>query len=50
MWNDGSLGCPQPGQMYTQAVVEGFRIVVETAAGSLDYRSGGTNYFIVCDA
>jgi hypothetical protein len=22
-WPDGSMGCPQPGQMYTQALVDG---------------------------
>ena len=26
LWPDGSLGCPQPGMAYTQAVVEGYRI------------------------
>ena len=25
-WRDGSLGCPQPGMMYTQALVPGYRI------------------------
>jgi hypothetical protein len=25
-WNDGSLGCPQPGMMYTQAIVPGYRL------------------------
>lgn len=28
-WPDGALGCPEPGMMYTQALVEGYRIVVE---------------------
>ena len=23
VWNDGSLGCPEPGMMYTQALVNG---------------------------
>lgn len=27
-WNDGSLGCPRPGEMYTQALVEGYRILL----------------------
>lgn len=27
-WNDGSLGCPEPGQMYTQALVPGLRVVL----------------------
>lgn len=25
---DGALGCPQPGKSYTQALVEGFRVVL----------------------
>ena len=25
-WPDGSLGCPEPGMSYTQALVEGYRI------------------------
>lgn len=28
-WPDGALGCPQPDEMYTQALVEGYRIVLE---------------------
>lgn len=27
-WPDGSLGCPQPGEFYTQATVEGYRVVL----------------------
>lgn len=26
VWRDGSLGCPQPGMMYTQALVDGYLI------------------------
>src|SRR4249920_1962462 len=29
-WNDGALGCPQPGQNYIQALVPGYRIVAKT--------------------
>jgi hypothetical protein len=29
VWNDGSLGCPEPGMMYTQALVPGYRIILE---------------------
>lgn len=39
-WNDGSLGCPEPGQMYTQALVDGYHVVVRTADEELDYRLG----------
>lgn len=28
-WRNGSLGCPQPGKSYTQALVPGYRIVLE---------------------
>ena len=34
-WPDGSLGCPQPGMMYTQALVPGFRIVLQAADRTL---------------
>ena len=27
-WNDGSLGCAEPGSMYTQALVAGSRITL----------------------
>ena len=30
-WSDGSLGCPEPGMMYTQALVRGYRIRVDAA-------------------
>lgn len=35
-WADGSLGCPEPGMMYTQALVPGELIVLE--AGGRRYR------------
>lgn len=27
-WPDASIGCPQPDEVYTQALVEGYRIVL----------------------
>lgn len=36
-WSDGSLGCPEPGQFYTQALVEGYRIVVEAGTETFEY-------------
>ena len=49
VWNNGSLGCPEPGGLYTQALVDGYHVVLETPGGDLDYRTAGTDYFIVCD-
>lgn len=34
-WPDGSLGCPQPGMSYTQAVVNGSLIVFEVGGRSI---------------
>lgn len=38
-WADGSLGCPEPGMVYTQSLVAGFRVVAKTAAGELLYHT-----------
>jgi hypothetical protein len=38
VWNDGSLGCPEPGMMYTQALVNGYWIVIEAAGRQYDFR------------
>jgi len=39
-WPDGSLGCPAPGMMYTQALVPGFRIVLQAGGHLLAYHAG----------
>jgi len=38
-WRDGSLGCPQPGMFYTQALVSGRRIVLEHSGISYSYHA-----------
>lgn len=38
-WPDASLGCPQPGMMYGQVITPGYRIVLEAAGRSYDYRA-----------
>lgn len=48
-WPDGSLGCPEPGMFYTQALVDGYWIVVEAGGQSLDYRVSGGGNFRICD-
>lgn len=47
-WNDGSLGCPQPGMYYTQALVPGWQVIVAAGERSLDYRLSDRGFFIVC--
>ena len=48
-WSDGSLGCPQPGMAYTQALVSGFQIIVQAGGRALDYRVRGPGDFKLCD-
>ena len=48
-WSDGSLGCPQPGMMYTQALVDGYQVVVEANGTQLDYRGSGPGQFRICE-
>lgn len=39
-WSDGSLGCPQPGMLYTQVLVPGYRIRIDAAGDTLNYHAG----------
>lgn len=38
-WSDGAIGCPEPGNTYTQALVEGYRIVVEVDGERMHYHA-----------
>ena len=38
VWSDGALGCPEPGQSYTQALVDGYWVVLQVGDVQLDYR------------
>ena len=47
-WSDGSLGCPEDGQMYTQALVPGYRVVLEAAGEELSYHASESGDFRAC--
>lgn len=49
-WSDASLGCPEPGRMYAQMLVEGFRITAKTSAGSLVYNADSGGNAVSCGA
>lgn len=49
VWSDGSLGCPQPGMMYTMALVDGYHIIIQAGDQELDYRTGRNNFFTLCE-
>jgi hypothetical protein len=44
VWNDGSLGCPEPGMMYTQALVNEYWVIVEAAGKKYDFRVDRGNF------
>ena len=39
-WPDGSLGCPEPGMMYTQVLVDGTLVVLEAGGRRYEYHGG----------
>ncbi len=47
-WRDGSLGCPQPGMAYTQALVNGMQILLQVDGTTYAYHSGGTGAPFYC--
>lgn len=48
-WRDGSLGCPQPGMFYTQALVDGARIVLSARGRRYEYHQGGRRAPFLCE-
>jgi hypothetical protein len=49
-WNDGSLGCPEPDTSYTQALVDGYQVVLDVDGDTLDYRVGSGSDFRLCES
>jgi hypothetical protein len=49
VWSDGSLGCPRPGEYYTQALVPGWHVLVRAGPETLDYRLTERGYFALCE-
>lgn len=48
-YGDSSLGCPRPGEMYTQAVVDGYQVIVEVNGTQIDYRGSEPGRFRICE-
>jgi hypothetical protein len=49
-WPDGSLGCPQPGREYTQALVAGYRIRIAAGERMLEYHASLRGTPFLCPA
>jgi hypothetical protein len=46
VWPDGSLGCPQPGQMYTQATMPGYQITLSYQGQEYNYHTDMQRAFL----
>jgi hypothetical protein len=49
VWNDGSLGCPQPGEFYIQVLIDGYWVVLEVDEVEYDYRVSDKGSFKLCE-
>lgn len=47
-WPNGALGCPQPGRMYTQALVPGYRVVLQAGGKRYHYHAALKGPFTLC--
>ena len=48
-WTDGSLGCAEKGTMYTQALVDGHRIVLEVDGRDYEFHDGRGRAPFLCE-
>jgi hypothetical protein len=48
-WSDGSIGCPEPGMVYTQALVPGYRVVLDVAGDEINFHAAQDGEFFICD-
>ena len=47
-WPDGSLGCPLPDQMYTQALVPGYRVILDVDGEEMSFHASEDGDFTYC--
>lgn len=49
VWSDGSIGCPKPGEVYTQALVPGHRVILKHHGETYAYHQGGSQTVFFCE-
>ncbi len=47
-WPDGSVGCPEPGMSYTQALVDGWQVLLQHESRVYDYHAAGDGDPFLC--
>jgi hypothetical protein len=48
-WNSTALGCPKPGKVYMQALVDGYWVVLSYQGQEFDYRVTEHGGFFLCE-
>ena len=48
VWPDGSLGCPRPGEAYTQQTVAGYQVRLEANGQVYVYHTGNNDEIVLC--
>ena len=48
-WRDGSIGCPEEGMSYTQALVPGALVTLVYAGNEYSYHQGGDGDVFLCE-
>lgn len=48
-WSDGSIGCPDPSLSYTQAMVEGYLIMLSDGATNYRYHGAHESDPFLCE-
>ncbi len=49
-WPDGAMGCPEEGQVYTQAIVEGSQVLLRADGRIYDYHAGSDDVVFLCSS
>jgi hypothetical protein len=49
VWNDSSLGCPQPERAYLPAQVQGMRVVFQHQGKTYQYHGSERGDFVYCE-
>jgi hypothetical protein len=49
LWNDSSLGCPQPERAYLPAQVQGMRVVFQHEGKTYQYHGSERGDFVYCE-
>lgn len=49
VWNDGSLGCSKPGEVYIQMLINGYWVVFDVEGVEYDYRASDSGHFKLCE-